>query len=220
MLRWPACCSHGNCERSPAFQASRRPGALRSHSREAAGPMSEDDEVKAPGRAGRGRRDVRAELNRTPRAGRCELDAPEAVIEREVRIEPPPEAPVELLRAIDIETGMMTASSFRSTSLTARDPARVVAPDTRRVIAASLGGVRDDRRAVTAASHQAHTLVCVLRRPRSRMYVRAGTGGKGSFGTSPVSPHSMDPGVREAVPDRLGLVIFVPSCGPRVDRSV
>jgi hypothetical protein len=77
-----------------------------------------DDKVKAPGRAGRGRRDVRAELNRTPRAGRCELDAPEAVIEREVRVEPPPEAPVELLRAIDIETGMMTASTFRSTSLT------------------------------------------------------------------------------------------------------
>jgi hypothetical protein len=87
------------------------------------------------------------------------------------------------------------------------------------VIPASLGGVRDDRRAVTAASHQAHTLVCVLRRPRSQMYVHAGTGWEGSFGTSPVSPHSMDPRVREAVPDRLGLAIFVPSCGSRVDRS-
>jgi hypothetical protein len=173
-----------------------------------------DDKVKAPGRAGRGRRDVRAELNRTPRAGRCELDAPEAVIEREVRVEPPPEAPVELLRAIDIETGMMTASSFRSTSLMARDPARVVAPDTRRVIAASLGGVRDDRRAVTAASHQAHTLVCVLRRPRSRIYVRAGTGGKGSFGTSPVSPHSMDRGCMKRSQIDSALSSSFPAAGP------
>jgi hypothetical protein len=81
-----------------------------------------DDKVKAPGRAGRDRRDVRAELNRTPRAGRCELDAPEAVIEREVRIEPPPEAPVELLRAIDIRDGDDDRLELQVDVLDARDP--------------------------------------------------------------------------------------------------
>jgi hypothetical protein len=208
-----------NRERSPALQASRRPGGLRSHSRRTARRSDVgDDQVKASGRAGRGRRDVRAELNRTPRAGLCELDDPEAVIEREVRVEPPPEAPVELLRAIDIRDGDDDHLELQVDVLTLAIPLASLLRTSVVVIAASLGGVRDDRRAVTAASHQAHTLVCVLRRPRSRMYVRAGTGGKGSFGTSPVSPHSMDPGVREAVPDRLGLVIFVPSCGPRVDR--
>src|SRR5207253_3972444 len=61
-----------------------------------------DDEVKALGRARRGRRDVRAELDRTPRAGRRELDYPEAIIESEIGVQPPPQAPVEALGAIDI----------------------------------------------------------------------------------------------------------------------
>ena len=64
-----------------------------------------DDQVQALGRAGRGRRDLRAELDRAPRAGRRELDDPEAVIEREVGVEPPPEFRVELLRAVDIRDG-------------------------------------------------------------------------------------------------------------------
>ncbi len=64
-----------------------------------------DDQVEALGRAGRGRRDVRAELDRAPRAGRRELDDPEAVIEGEVGVEPPPEVSIELLRAVDIRDG-------------------------------------------------------------------------------------------------------------------
>ena len=57
------------------------------------------------GRAGRGRRDVRAELDRAPRAGRGELDDPNAVIEREVGVEPPPELLVEFLRSVNIRDG-------------------------------------------------------------------------------------------------------------------
>ena len=64
-----------------------------------------DDQVQALGRAGRGRRDVRAELDRARRARRRELDDPEAVIEGEVGVEPPSEPPVELLRAVDIRDG-------------------------------------------------------------------------------------------------------------------
>ena len=61
-----------------------------------------DDQVEAVGRPGRGRGDFRPELYRAPRTGRRELDDPEAVIEGEVGVEPPPEVPVELLRAVDI----------------------------------------------------------------------------------------------------------------------
>jgi hypothetical protein len=116
-----------------------------------------DDKVKAPGRAGRGRRDVRAELNRAPRAGRCELDDPEAVIEREVRVEPPPEAPVELLRAIDIRDGDDDHLELQVDVLTLAIPLASLLRTSVVVIAASLGGVRDDRRAVTASSHQEDT---------------------------------------------------------------
>src|SRR5438128_1623906 len=63
------------------------------------------DQVETLGRAGGGRRDVRAELDRAPGAGRRELDDPEAVIEGKVGVEPPPEAPIELLRAVDIRDG-------------------------------------------------------------------------------------------------------------------
>jgi hypothetical protein len=115
-------------------------------------------------------------LNRAPRAGRGELDDPEAVIEREVRVEPPPEAPVELLRAIDIRDGDDDHLELQVDVLTLAIPLASLLRTSVVVIAASLGGVRDDRRAVTAPSHQEDTLVCVLRRPRSQMYVPAGTG--------------------------------------------
>ena len=61
-----------------------------------------DDQVEALGRARRGRGDLRAELDRAPRAGRRELDDPEAVVEGEVGVEPPAEARVERLGAIDV----------------------------------------------------------------------------------------------------------------------
>src|SRR5581483_5307082 len=61
-----------------------------------------DDQVQALGRPGRGRRDIGAELDRAPRAGRRVLDDPEAVIEGEVGVEPPPQPFVELLRAVDV----------------------------------------------------------------------------------------------------------------------
>src|SRR6267378_2982733 len=61
-----------------------------------------DDQVEALGRARRGRRDVRAELDRAPRAGRRELDDPEAIIESEIGVQPPPQALVEALGAIDV----------------------------------------------------------------------------------------------------------------------
>ena len=38
-------------------------------------------------------------------AGRRELDDPEAVVDGEVGVEPPPEAAVELLRAVDVRDG-------------------------------------------------------------------------------------------------------------------
>ncbi len=74
-----------------------------------------DDRVQALGRAGRGRRDVRAELNGAPRPGRRELDDPEAVVEGKVGVEPPLEAPIELLAGSTSETAITTASSFMST---------------------------------------------------------------------------------------------------------
>ena len=88
-----------------------------------------DDQVEALGRAGRGRRDVRAELDRAPRAGRRELDDPEAVIEGEVGVEPPPEPPVELLRAVDIRDGDDDHLELHVDVLDARTPARVAAAD-------------------------------------------------------------------------------------------
>ena len=61
-----------------------------------------DDEVHVLGRSGRGGRHLRPELDRAGRPGRRELDDPEAVVEREVGIEPPAEPRVELLRALDV----------------------------------------------------------------------------------------------------------------------
>src|SRR5262249_39810961 len=61
-----------------------------------------NDQVETLGRARRGRRYLRAELDRTPRAGRRELDGPKAVVEREICIEPPPKLCVKRFRAINI----------------------------------------------------------------------------------------------------------------------
>ena len=81
------------------------------------------------GRAGRGRCEIRAELDRAARAGRRELDDPEAIIDREVGVEPPSETPVELLRAVDIRDRVI--SSFRSTLLMLNGPSRLVGADLR-----------------------------------------------------------------------------------------
>src|SRR5262249_30418336 len=64
-----------------------------------------DDQVQILGGAWCCRRDVRAELDRACRTRRSELHDAEAVIEREVGVEPPTEIPVELLRALDIRYG-------------------------------------------------------------------------------------------------------------------
>jgi hypothetical protein len=61
-----------------------------------------DDQVEALGRARRSGCDLRAKLNRAPRAGRCELNDAEAVIKGEVGVEPPAEFGVERLRAVNI----------------------------------------------------------------------------------------------------------------------
>src|SRR5262249_10520768 len=61
-----------------------------------------DDQVEALYRAGRGWRDLRAELDRARRAGRRELDDSEAVVEGEIGVQLPPQAPVEALGAVDV----------------------------------------------------------------------------------------------------------------------
>src|SRR6185312_6767827 len=61
-----------------------------------------DDQVQTLGRAGCGGGDLRAELDRAPRTRRRELHDAEAVVEREVGVEPPPESRVEVLRAVGI----------------------------------------------------------------------------------------------------------------------
>src|ERR1700730_1104352 len=49
-----------------------------------------NDQVETLGGTRSGRRYLRAELERTPRAGRRELDDPESVVEWEIDVEPPP----------------------------------------------------------------------------------------------------------------------------------
>ena len=61
-----------------------------------------DDQVQALGGAGCRRGDVLAEDDRAPGARRRELDHAPVVTVGEVGVEPPPEPPVELLRAVDI----------------------------------------------------------------------------------------------------------------------
>src|SRR5262249_12644101 len=60
-----------------------------------------NDQVETLGRARRGRRYLRAELNRAPRARRRELDDPESVVEGEIRVEPPSKLCVKRFRAIN-----------------------------------------------------------------------------------------------------------------------
>src|ERR1700730_7465107 len=61
-----------------------------------------NDQVETLGRTRSGRRYLRAELERTPRAGRRELDDPESVVEWEIDVEPPPKLCVKRFRAINI----------------------------------------------------------------------------------------------------------------------
>jgi hypothetical protein len=61
-----------------------------------------DDQRQALRRAGRSRCDVRAELNRAPRARRRELDDAEVVTASHVGVESPAEACVEVLRPVDV----------------------------------------------------------------------------------------------------------------------
>ncbi len=61
-----------------------------------------DDQVQALGGAGCRRGDVLAEDDGAPGARRRELDDAEVVAGGEVGVEPPPEAAVERLRAVDI----------------------------------------------------------------------------------------------------------------------
>src|SRR5580704_15163825 len=61
-----------------------------------------NDQVETLGRARRGRRYLRAELNRAPRAGRRKLDNAESVVEWEICIELPPKLRVKRFRAINI----------------------------------------------------------------------------------------------------------------------
>src|SRR5664279_2112657 len=64
-----------------------------------------DDQVPNLSRTGRGRRESRAELDRALGARRRELDQAEVVTGGDVGVEPPPEARVELLRAVDVRDG-------------------------------------------------------------------------------------------------------------------
>lgn len=61
-----------------------------------------NDQIETLSRARRGRRYLRAELDRAPRAGRRELDDPESGVEWEICVEPPPKLCVKRFRAIDI----------------------------------------------------------------------------------------------------------------------
>ena len=60
------------------------------------------DEIESLGRAGRGRRDSLAEVDRRRRAWRRELHDPKRVTDGEVGVEPPAQAAVEALGAIDV----------------------------------------------------------------------------------------------------------------------
>ena len=60
------------------------------------------DEIEPGCRARRGRRDSLAEVDRARRARRRELHAPERVTDDEVGVEPPAQAAVEALGALDV----------------------------------------------------------------------------------------------------------------------
>src|SRR5580704_18597360 len=61
-----------------------------------------DGEVRALGRPRHGRRDVPAKLDRAAGAGGRELNQTQVLAAVDVGVEPPPEACVELLRALDV----------------------------------------------------------------------------------------------------------------------
>src|ERR1700722_17542897 len=61
-----------------------------------------DDQIKSLGGAGSGRGNILAEDDRAPRARRRELNDPKVLTVVIVGVEPPPEAPVEFLRTVDI----------------------------------------------------------------------------------------------------------------------
>src|SRR5215831_12736942 len=64
-----------------------------------------DDRVQTLGRAWCRSGDVLAEDNRATGAGRRKLDSSPVAIVDEVGVKPPPELPVEVLRAVDIRDG-------------------------------------------------------------------------------------------------------------------
>src|SRR4029077_10102288 len=61
-----------------------------------------DNQVESLRRTGSSRRHLRTELDRAWGARRRVLDDAEAVLEREIGVEPPPQASVEALRTIDV----------------------------------------------------------------------------------------------------------------------
>jgi hypothetical protein len=85
-----------------------------------------DDQVQVLDRTGRGRGDVRAERDRAAGARRRVLDDAEDVSGGDVGVEPPPDAPVELLRSVDVRDGDDDNLELHVDVL-ARDPTRVVA---------------------------------------------------------------------------------------------
>ena len=88
-----------------------------------------DDQVQPPGRAGRGGGQVRPKLDRAPGARGRELDQAEVPTGGDVGVEPPAEASVELLCAIDIRDGDDDHLESRADARDGRGPARVVATD-------------------------------------------------------------------------------------------
>jgi hypothetical protein len=117
----------------------------------------------------RGRRDVRGELNRAPESGGVNWTALKPLSNGKSRPAATRGSRRTPSRDRHSRRGMTTTSSFRSTSLTLAIPFVSSLRTPVVLIAASLGGVRGDRRAVTALSHQADTLVCVLLVPAGRV---------------------------------------------------
>src|SRR5262249_35252147 len=86
-----------------------------------------DDQVQILGRAGRNRRDARAELDRASGARRRKLNDPEAVTDRAIGVKPPPEPSVELLRPVDIRDGYDDHLELHVRFSGTRRPVRVAA---------------------------------------------------------------------------------------------
>jgi len=88
-----------------------------------------DNEVQALRGAGCRRGDVLAEDDRAPRARRRELDHAEVFTVVVVGVEPPPEPPVELLRAVDIRDRDDDYFELHVNSRDARGAGRVIRTD-------------------------------------------------------------------------------------------